>query len=147
MRYLKRNILVAFIALLLNGIWEYVVCAYFYDNTSVSNMGKLMIEATAGDVAVTILFFNFIVMMRGDAKWVFDRYDYLNLSIYGIAAAFYFESKALNINRWAYSSAMPLLGESGIGVLPVFQFAILIPLTLLIEMVIMKKFNSQFVGG
>jgi len=130
MKRLKQNLLVALISLLLNGIWEYAVCTYFYDNDIVSNMEILMIQATFGDVVITLFFFNLLMFFKNGEKWVFKTYDYFNLSIYGIAAAFYFESKALNIDRWAYLETMPLVGETSIGLLPALQLAVLVPLSI-----------------
>jgi len=141
MRFIKRNLIVAFTALVLNAIWEYAVCAYFYNGDVVFNMGELMVEATLGDIGVTLLFLNMIILLRKEKSWTFITYDYVNLSAYGIAAAFYFESKALNISRWAYSEVMPLIGQSGIGLLPVLQFAILIPLAIFIEHLIHVEVN------
>lgn len=133
MKFLRRNLIVAFTALVFNALWEYVVCAYFYDNDIVFNMGELMVEATLGDVGVTLLFFNIVLFFRMDSSWIFSVFDYFNVAIYGIAAAFYFESVALNINRWAYSDAMLTIGNSGIGFMPVLQFIILIPCSILVE--------------
>lgn len=142
MKHLRRNLIVASAALLLNSIWEYAVCAYFYDNNVVFNMGKLMVEAIIVDVAVTLFFFNLIIFLRREKMWTLVTYDYVNLAVYGIAAAFYFESKALNISRWAYSEAMPLIGQSGIGLLPVLQFAVLIPLAVFAGDMIESKVNK-----
>jgi len=138
MKFLRRNLIVAFTALVFNALWEYVVCAYFYDNDIVFNMGELMVEATFGDVGVTLLFFNIVLLLRKDKSWIFSVYDYFNVAVYGIAAAFYFDSIALNINRWAYSDAMLTIGNSGIGFMPVLQFAILIPFSILIERMVSR---------
>tara|TARA_Y100000588_G_scaffold205105_1_gene218922 strand:- start:58 stop:501 length:444 start_codon:yes stop_codon:yes gene_type:complete len=143
MKFLRRNLIVASTALILNAIWEYVVCAYFYDNDIVFNMSELMVEATLGDVAVTLLFFNLIMLIKKDETWNFEVYDYLNTAIYGVAAAFYFESSALNVNRWAYSEAMLTIGKSGVGLLPVLQFIILIPLAIYFERVVQVIFENK----
>jgi hypothetical protein len=144
MTFIKRNLIVGSISLVLNALWEYAVCAYFYDNEIVSNMWKLMIEATIGDMFVTVILFNIVIMFKKDKKWLFKPYDYFNLSIYGVASAFYFESKALRISRWAYSDAMPLFGQSAIGLLPVLQFAILIPLSVFLGMLIQNKISKSY---
>ena len=143
MKYIQRNLIVGAVALLLNGIWEYAVCAYYYDIAFIRNMTQLMAEATVGDVAVTMLFFNIVLMMRRDSGWVFKVYDYFNLSAYGFGAAMYFEARALSISRWSYSEAMPTLSPTGIGLLPIFQFMLLIPLAVWAEPLIASKWKRS----
>ena len=139
MNYIKRNLLVAFIALILNGIWEYSVCAVYYDNEVVTDMLRLMVEATLGDVIVTVLLFNTLLIFHRNKDLLIGKAEYVSLAIAGILGAFYFENRALSVNRWAYSESMGLLFGTGVGVLPVLQFILLIPGAIMIAQKVQSK--------
>lgn len=132
-RWFHRNLIIALIAFVLQGTWEYAVCGTFYAVHDIDNMSRLMIEATAGDIGITLLIFNVMLLISRSIEHCMNGKDAVLIGFYGISMAFYFESRALMINRWAYSTQMLLLGGTEIGLLPILQLVILIPLTFLIE--------------
>lgn len=132
-RWFYRNLMVALIAFVLQGLWEYAVCGTFYAVHDIDNMTLLMIEATIGDIGITLLIFNVMLLVSKSVDHRMTGKDAVLIGFYGISMAFYFESRALMINRWAYSSQMLLLGGTEIGLLPILQLVILIPLTIFLE--------------
>lgn len=143
---LKRNGLIVVISLILQGFWEYFVCGLFYDVKSIKNMTSLMFEATLGDVMITVVIFNFLLLINRSKNHTFDLKDNVIVCLYGFSAAMFFETKALEINRWAYSDAMNNFMGTGIGVMPILQLILLLPLTFIIENVIIR-INNKRIGG
>lgn len=139
MRLIKRNIILSIISLLFQGFWEYVVCGYFYDVEAIPEMNRLMLEATFGDVLITLFIFNVMIVLYKSTSWRLNRRNIFGIILFGIAAAMYFESRALWLGRWGYSSQMIYLKDTNIGLLPTLQFAILIPFTIILENVFCHK--------
>lgn len=139
MKILKRNVILMIISFIFQGSWEYWVCGDFYNVEAIPQMYRLMIEATAGDVLVTLFIFNVMMILYRSSSWTMNMRNGLAIMMYGIAAAMYFESRALWLGRWMYSEKMFYLLDTNIGLLPVLQFAILIPLTIVIEHYLSSK--------
>lgn len=134
-----RNAIVAFPSLILHGLWEYVVCGKYYAFESIQSMNQLMIEATVGDVGIALFIFNLILVVRRKISHKFIGIDYLGVILYGIAAAFYFETRALSIDRWIYSESMPIIKGTQIGWVPVIQLILLLPMGIMIESYVRSK--------
>ncbi|GEM_PF-1852161 len=131
--FLIRNFIVAVTSLVLHGIWEYVACGIFYAYGEIENMNRLMVEATIGDVGIALLIFNLLLLLRKDLKYKLTIKDYLIVVLYGIIGAYYFETRALSIDRWVYNSGMTIIPVLNVGLIPVLQLVILIPISLFLE--------------
>jgi len=136
---LKRNIGIAIIAFISQGIWEYVVCGTYYNVEAIDNMTLLMVQATMGDVAITLTIFNLLLVISKSIKWKMDIKDLVIIILYAFAATAFFESRALRLDRWSYSVAMTYFMGSGIGLVPVLQLVILLPLSVVIENIVTFK--------
>ena len=134
-----RNTVLISITLLLQGIWEYVVCGTFYNTEVIDNMTLLMIQATIGDVGITLLIFNFLLLINRNLRWKMDVKDLSIIVLYSFAAAAFFESRALWVNRWSYSEDMSYFIGSGIGLIPVLQLVLLLPISISIETILTSK--------
>lgn len=134
-----RNIVVGMISLILQGIWEYVACGAFYDNHVVENMTALMIQATLGDVAITLVIFNLLILLNRNIRWKMDLKDLLIIVLYAFAATAFFESRAILETRWAYSEEMMYFFGSGIALVPVLQLVILLPVSMVIESLLVNQ--------
>lgn len=129
----KRNVILIVVSAILQGIWEYWVCNNFYSSEVIQNMNRLMIEATIGDVVITIVIFNFLLLLYRDNSWKLNIRNFFGIVAYSFAAALYFESRGLWLGRWEYTKEMMYLFNTNIGLLPIIQLVFLIPLTIFIE--------------
>jgi hypothetical protein len=111
-------------------------------------VGSLMISAVIGDVFITIALYLLLAFMNRDIDWIlksWKRKEYIVMIFYALSISFYFESAALYSDRWSYSDAMPLFLKTGIGLLPVLQLIILLPLTFLISKKLMVRLKPGFI--
>lgn len=144
MRIFKRNLVLIVVSFILQGAWEYIVCGVYYAVEIIPNMYQLMVEATVGDVLITMIVFNAIMLMSKSSEWQMNKRNVLGILLYGFAAAMYFESRGLWLERWGYSEEMPLLLDTNIGILPILQFVILIPLSIYLEnRIFLRKTNTK----
>ncbi|MGE5627378.1 MAG: hypothetical protein ACM3X7_04580 [Solirubrobacterales bacterium] len=141
------NILViALMGFMLQYAWEYWQCGIFYKMLPQA-IGSLMLSAVIGDVFITIALYLLLAFMNKDTDWILKSWkskEYIVMILYSLFISFYFESAALYSNRWAYSDAMPLFLKTGIGLLPVLQLIILLPLTFLISKNLMRRLSKKF---
>jgi hypothetical protein len=103
---------------------------------------KLMVSATIGDVGIAIVLFLILVVGNDSINWLVDKWDRKDkfiIILYALFTSFFFEVHALYIGRWGYSSEMPFFPKTNIGLLPVVQLLILLPLGFLIARLIIKK--------
>jgi len=101
-----------------------------------------MIIAVLGDVAITLLLYVILAIVNKNLNWLSKRQDlkdYAIIILYGLVASFYFEINALSTGRWSYSNNMPLLLNTGIGIVPVIQLLILFPVTFIMSKKISKN--------
>ncbi|MGM0369667.1 MAG: hypothetical protein ACQEP9_04560 [Bacillota bacterium] len=142
---IKNLIIIAVTQLILHGIWEYVQCGVFYTMEGQSSFEhtKLMVSATIGDVGIAAVLFLILAVGNDSINWLVDKWDRKDkfiIILYALFTSFFFEVHALYIGRWGYSSEMPLFPKTNIGLLPVIQLLILLPLGFLIaRSIIIKK--------
>ena len=143
-KILKYFLVVIATALLLHGIWEYWQCGIFYTMGGISSFEHtwLMASATSGDVGIAIGLFLILIFVNKDLEWVtgeWERKDYVIMILYSLFVSFYFEVNALYEGRWGYSENMPLFPTTNIGLLPVVQLLILLPLGFYLSKIILKR--------
>jgi hypothetical protein len=104
----------------------------------------LMISATIGDVNIALVLFLLLVFVNKDKNWIMKQWERKEIVIsilYALFVSFFFEVHALYTNRWGYSTDMPLFPATNIGLLPVIQLLILLPLGSWIAKKTLSKFN------
>ncbi|KUO59463.1 MAG: hypothetical protein APF84_19345 [Gracilibacter sp. BRH_c7a] len=144
--FLRNLALIAVVAFILQGIWEYTVCGLFY---TMSNLGhtRLMLSATFGDMVMSIALYGLLVFVNRDVNWVnkkWRRHDYVITTLYALFLSFYFEISALQIERWGYDPIMPIIPTTPIAFLPVLQLLILLPIIFALTKQLNKKLSSSY---
>ena len=144
-KFIKNLFIVAITQLILHGIWEYVQCGIFYTMEGQSSFEhtQLMISATTGDVGIALTLFIILAVANSNWNWFleqWDRKDKVIMILYALFVSFFFEVHALYHNRWGYSTEMPLFPGTNIGLLPVVQLLILLPLGFMISKIVIKKY-------
>lgn len=123
------------LAALLSGVfhivWENAQAPLFAGYQNFWQHFWICLAVIPGDVALTLLVYGVIALVRRQVSWATSarRSDLLIAALLGAALAVGFERHALATERWAYTAAMPLLPGLGVGLTPVLQMAILLPLT------------------
>ncbi|WP_335869041.1 hypothetical protein [Bacillus sp. 2205SS5-2] len=136
--FLWNVLLIGIVSLILQFSWEYGQCAIFYDmNDDLDFTSLLMWSAIWGDIMMTLILYVLISLLNQDVNWFlkpFQRKDFVIMVLYALFLSFYFEISAHYTSRWTYSSSMPLVYKTNIGVIPVLQLLLLFPLSFKISM-------------
>lgn len=116
----------------LHLIWENAQAPLFAGYQNFWQHLPLCLWGTAGDVAFTLAVYGGVAAVTRNSQWVAAlRWFHLaGLAALGALVAIANERFALSTGRWAYTPAMPLLPNLAVGLTPVLQMAILLPLTL-----------------
>jgi hypothetical protein len=148
MKKLILNILIiSFVALVLQYIWEYVQCDIFYKVADNTGHKRLMLSATIGDILMSVFLYFLLAFTNQNVNWFIERWkrhDYIIMMLYALLLSFYFEINALYENRWQYQDAMPLFPNTPIGLVPILQLIILIPVIFYISKLILKNLGKVY---
>lgn len=142
--FLRNLVIIAIIAFILQGIWEYTVCGLFYTMSDL-NHTRLMLSATFGDMMMSLILYVLLVFVNDDIDWVtknWKRHDYVIMTLYALFLSFYFEISALHIERWGYDLSMPIIPSTPIALLPVIQLLILLPVIFALTKIVNKTLRS-----
>lgn len=121
--------LVAGIAFLLHIMWEnaqaplYQGYESFWQHLPVCSMGAI------GDVGITLVFLAVLWLLKPTQRMRLEWRDYMVLAGAGFFTAVLIEQHALLVGKWAYTEAMPLIPYFRVGLTPVVQMTVLLPLT------------------
>lgn len=135
----------------LNGLWEYGQSGIFYTINGEASFENynLLTGRIFLDVVATLILFIFMSIINFDWKWflVWDKKDTFIILLFALLASFYVEVNALYIGRWGYSESMPILIGTEIGLLPLLQWFVIFPISLLLTRLVMKgsiKNNKRY---
>lgn len=135
----------------LNGLWEYGQSGIFYTINGEASFENynLLTGRIFLDVVATLILFIFMSIINFDWKWflVWDKKDTFIILFFALLASFYVEVNALYIGRWGYSESMPILIGTEIGLLPLLQWFVIFPISLLLTRLVMKgsiKNNKRY---
>lgn len=130
------------VSAVLNGLWEYGQCGIFYTINGVASFENynLLIGRIVLDIGVSIILFVLMSFINFDWKWFanWDTKDTFIILFFALFASFYVEVNSLYIGRWGYSNSMPYLIGTDIGLTPILQWLIILPISLLITRLFMK---------
>lgn len=121
----------SFIAFGIHLVWENVQAPLFAGFSSFGQHFFICFLGTIGDVIFTVVVYLIISVLKSDFGWVvrLNKADILVLAIVGFFFALGIEWRALLSERWAYADSMPLLPYFHVGLTPVLQMTLLLPLS------------------
>ena len=128
---------VAVFALLLNFPWEILQARLFVGMASAPYADAIegCIQATLGDVLITLLGYGAVAVAAKNRRWLLapsGRQVSAFIGV-GLSITVLIEWLATNgrwVESWTYSTSMPLLPGTGIGLAPLLQW-IVVPLLVL----------------
>lgn len=91
----------------------------------------MVLLATVGDVLYTLGAFALISAIKRSVDWVHDAQlaDYFSFVALGFLIALFVEYKGLALEKWQYLPEMPIIPVLQVGLTPVLQMALLLPVT------------------
>lgn len=115
----------------LHLIWENTQAPLFAGYQNFWQHFWICLPATAGDTLFTLVVYGVGVAATKNPRWIARLAPprVVGLAALGALAAVANERLALSAGRWGYTPAMPLLPNLAVGLTPVLQMAILLPLT------------------
>jgi predicted membrane protein len=131
-----------FVSLLLHGVWEYMHIPMYTGYESLASYPTIVVFAIAGDVLYTVISVALVGLFKKRHDWFVEAhpFDFLGLAVVGGFIALEVEYRALFLNRWEYLASMPILPIFAVGLSPVLQMLILLPLTVLITREFLKRY-------
>ncbi len=124
-------------ALLLNFPWEILQARLFVGMASAPYADAIegCMQATLGDVLITLLGYGAVALAAKDRRWLLAPSGRQVAAFIGVGLSItvLIEWLATNgrwVKSWAYSTSMPLLPGTGIGLAPLLQW-IVVPLLVL----------------
>ena len=129
---IRQTLIFTFCSFVLHSIWEIIQCSPFFVHLAAPPSIHGMIQATAGDVALTMAAFGLTWLVTQDQNWITTRW---RLSTWAtlIGSALFFsiiiEIFALKSSRWNYTDLNPVIPYLKISILPVAQLVILFPVS------------------
>lgn len=130
---IQRLLIMSGLAFGLHHVWEshHVVLYGGYDHlTSL----PITFFATVGDVVYTLGVYFFVALLKRDVNWLMrmTKIDVATVAFIGFAISLYVEYKALALERWFYLDSMPVIPGFEVGLSPVVQMTVLLPITFLL---------------
>ncbi len=128
----------------LHLIWENVQAPLYLGYQSLTQCFALCFYATLGDVLITLIVYSLVALLKRDAFWLRELRgaDVAVLAIVGAFIALWIEQQALLLGKWDYNEMMPLVPYFGAGLTPLLQMMILLPLSMYITNLCMRRFST-----
>lgn len=132
---MKKHIFALFVtALGFQAIWENAQAPLFIGYSSFWQHFLICLRGTIGDIAITLFVFTLFGFLKKDFLWIakLNALDAIMLAVIGFSIATAIEWRALLLERWAYTPAMPIIPYIKVGLTPILQMTLLLPLTMYI---------------
>ncbi|GIW68900.1 hypothetical protein D6792_02750 [Candidatus Parcubacteria bacterium] len=127
-RFLTALVVVSFF---LHLAWEFAHASLYDVVISRTASAPLLLRATVGDVVLTLLAVGNMALLGGSlvsvqrTRW----HTLLGFALYGAVVALFVEYRALAWGKWGYTSAMPVVPGFEVGLSPLAQMVVLLPLS------------------
>jgi len=131
MKVAKSSAYLLLVALVLHLVWENAQAPLFAGFSSFGQHFFVCFLGTIGDIVFTITVYLGISLLKNDFGWIvrLGAKDVLVLAVIGFFFALGIEWRALLFERWSYADNMPLIPYFQVGLMPVLQMTLLLPLS------------------
>jgi hypothetical protein len=128
---MKHLILIVIASAALHYAWESMHVGLYTGYAGISGPLPITVWATMGDVGYVFAAVLFVSIFKRNVTWLArpHAYDYAGLAILGFLIALFVEYKALAFGKWAYTAAMPMVPLLHVGLSPLLQMTVLLPLS------------------
>lgn len=137
--FLHPLFILALVSFITHILWETAHVPLYTGYETIGHGLPVTFYVTLGDIAYTIGAVLFVSFFKHTPNWLSHATtkDYIGLTVLGFFIALFVEYKALALHRWTYAPAMPLI--FGIGISPLLQMTILLPLSVYLTKVFIHK--------
>jgi hypothetical protein len=135
MQVLVAYAVIAAIAFLFHLAWERVHIRLYTNYDAMKGILPVHVLATIGDVAYTLCAVFFVAILKRDVVWFLSPVstaDIFLLAGLGFCLALFVEYKALYFKKWEYLPSMPIIPYLHVGLSPIAQMTVLLPVTVCI---------------
>ncbi|MBI2024899.1 MAG: hypothetical protein HYT03_02350 [Candidatus Harrisonbacteria bacterium] len=129
--------ILAFVAFLLHIIWENAQAPFYAGYQSFLQHLPICSIGVFGDILITLLVLAFLWLLKKNLPST--KTDFFALAIIGFVIAVAIEQNALLLGKWSYAPTMPLIPYLQVGLMPILQMTILLPLSFYITGLFNKK--------
>jgi len=132
--------LLALAAGLLHYAWETSHVGLYTNYGDLGGPLPVTLYATLGDIMYTLLAVLGVGIFKRDMLWWLSARtrDLALLALIGLAIALFVEYKAILLGTWEYLPAMPIIPILNVGLSPIIQMTILLPLSVFLVQRIYK---------
>lgn len=144
MDVLRTCTLIALISFGLHFVWEFSHVRLYTAFDHWSGGIPVYWLATIGDVLYTLGAFALVSAIKQTYDWVRDMTlsDYLMLVSLGFLIALFVEYKGLAFERWQYLPDMPIIPVLNVGLSPVLEMSLLLPLTVFLTALVLRRIKT-----
>lgn len=144
MKFFLVLLVFSIIGFVLHLLWERSHIGLYTAYEKMEGVLPVYLFATIGDVVYMLGAILLVGLIKGDYLWLLSARtsDFLVLIFMGFAIALFVEYKALALERWAYDPSMPMMPWFHVGLTPILQMSVLLPLTAWCTKFIGKSFIS-----
>jgi len=145
MTFLRTVSVLIIVSFIVHFVWEYLHFGLYTGYEQWSGSTPVYWLATIGDVLYTLGAFALVSAIKKSYEWIMNATltDYLMLVTLGCFIALFVEYKGLALDRWQYRPDMPIIPILGVGVSPILQMSLLLPLTILVTQWMTRRFSSK----
>lgn len=123
-KYITTLIVIAFF---LHIIWENVQAPLYAGYQSFSQHLQACLIGALGDVIITFSVLMFFALLKKEKIQMIS--DFMALAVIGFFVSVAVEQHALLTGKWNYATAMPIIPWLHVGLTPVMQMTVLLPLS------------------
>lgn len=136
--------LLVIIATIVHMTWEYMHFGLYAGYEHWTGGMPVYVLATAGDVLYTLGAFALVAAIKKSYMWVSEATlsDYFTLVTIGFFIALFVEYKGIALHKWQYLPEMPLIPFFNVGLSPIVQMAVLLPLTVFLAHRVLRVFRA-----
>ena len=146
MRILKSWIALSLITFIPHLFWESFHISLYGGYDNLSPYLPISIWATIGDVFYTLAIVGLISVFKNNLHWIENRMskkDIISLAVAGFLVALSVEYKAIALDRWFYLPNMPVIPILEVGLSPILQMTLLLPLSVYVTGKVIALVRSQ----
>ena len=128
---IKYIVILIAVAFLFHIIWENAQATLFAGYSSFGQHFPICFLGTIGDVIFTVAVYLGISLLKNDFGWIarLNKKDILVLAAVGFFFALGIEWRAILFDQWSYTNAMPIIPYLRVGLTPILQMTLLLPLS------------------
>jgi len=138
MKTFNRLLILCMTALILNIIWEFSHYRLYLDLSGIPTYPHLFL-ASITDMLIVLGIVIIISLINKGLKWINkpNKNDYFFVIGLGLIIAFIIEVINLNLGRWEYTDAMPIIFSVGLS--PLVQIAVTGVLSIILARIFIKN--------